>query len=122
MNSFIGLGKYLFAVPFAIFGLFHFMSAGDMATNMGVPGGVIAVYISGLAMLAAAVSAILGKYDKLAMVGLAILMVIYIAVIHLPLAMKGDHMAVGSILKDLALAGGALLYAGAYSKDASYIN
>ncbi|MBK8624149.1 MAG: hypothetical protein IPN86_00810 [Saprospiraceae bacterium] len=31
MNSIIGLGKYLFAIPMAVFGIMHFMAAGDMA-------------------------------------------------------------------------------------------
>ncbi len=125
MNSFIGLGKYLFAAPFAIFGLLHFMGADAMAGMVPIPGGALWVYITGLAMLAAAVSVFIGKYDKVAMVALAALLVVYILAVHVPGMSKGGdgaQFALISILKDLALAGGALLYAGAYAKDGSYIN
>jgi putative oxidoreductase len=125
MNSFIGLGKYLFAVPFAIFGLLHFAGASSMAGMVPIPGGALWVYITGLAMLAAAVSIFIGKYDKLAMVALAALLVIFVLAIHVPGMMKGGEGAqfsLISILKDLAMAGGALLYAGAYAKDNTYIN
>ena len=124
MGSIIKLGKYLFAIPFIVFSLFHFMGASDMAAM--APGGVVMVYISGIAMLAAGVSIIIGKYDKLAAVLLALLLIIYIVTIHIPGIMgAGDdamamQMSMGGLLKDLALAGGALMYAG-MAKDNSVI-
>ena len=66
MNSIIGLGKYLLAIPMGVFGLMHFMAADKMAGM--APGGSITVYITGIALIAAAVSIIIGKYDKLAAV------------------------------------------------------
>ena len=124
MGSIIKLGKYLFAIPFIVFSLFHFMGASDMAAM--APGGVVMVYISGVAMLAAGVSIIIGKYDKLAAVLLALLLIIYIVTIHIPGLMgAGDdamamQMSMGGLLKDLGLAGGALMYA-SMAKDNSII-
>ena len=66
MNAILNLGKYLFAVPFAIFGIFHFMNT-EMLAGMA-PGGSVMVYITGIALIAATVSILIGKYDKLASV------------------------------------------------------
>lgn len=124
MGSIIKLGKYLFAIPFIVFSLFHFMSAGDMAAM--APGGVVMVYIAGAGLLAAGVSIIIGKYDKLAAVLLALLLIIFIVTIHIPGLMgAGDdamamQMSMGGLLKDMGLAGGALMYA-SMAKDNSII-
>ena len=45
MNAITGLGKYFFAIPMLIFGVFHFMGANEMAAM--APGGVISVYFTG---------------------------------------------------------------------------
>ncbi|MFZ1257031.1 MAG: hypothetical protein WAR77_11780, partial [Saprospiraceae bacterium] len=80
--------------------------------------GAAVVYFVGACLFLFAVSVFLGKYDKLAAVLLAILMILFIVLIHRTAAMAGD---MGSMLKDLAIAGGALMYAGSYSKDNSII-
>lgn len=117
MNAFIGIGKYLFALPIAVFGINHFLYADLMA---GLPpfGGLIMVYLVGACLIAFAVSVFIGKYDKLAAVCLAVLMIVFVLLIHRGAAMSGD---MGNFLKDLAIAGGALMYAGGYAKDNSII-
>jgi uncharacterized membrane protein YphA (DoxX/SURF4 family) len=117
MNAFINLGKYLFALPMAVFGLLHFIHADAMA-GMAPFGGTIMIYLVGLCLILFAVSVFLGKYDKLAAVLLSILMIFFIVFIHRAAAMTGD---MGGFLKDLSIAGGALMYAGSYSKDSSII-
>jgi uncharacterized membrane protein YphA (DoxX/SURF4 family) len=117
MNALLRLGKYFFAVPFIVFGLLHFMGAEAMAGMVPVPGGAIWVYVTGLAMLAAGVSMLIGKYDKLAALLLGVLMIVYVLSIHLPAVMGGDQMAMPGVLKDLSLAGGSWLYALHASKD-----
>lgn len=110
----IKLGRFLLAVPMAIFGILHFMAADAMAGMVPLPGGVIWIYVSGLALIAAAVSIILQKKARLASTLLAVLLLIFVFAIHLPAALKGDdagQTAMMSLLKDLAIAGGALIYA-----------
>ena len=116
------LGKYLFLVPFLLFGINHLRSADMMAGMVPsfVPGGSIWVYITGLAMLGFVASALLGKYDKLAAVLTAALCLIYALTVHLPALMGGDGMAIVSLAKDIGLAGGALMYAGSYAQDSAY--
>ena len=64
MNAVLNLGKYLYAIPMAIFGIMHFMFADAMAGM--APGGKFMVYFTGLALVLAGVSMVIGKYDKLA--------------------------------------------------------
>ncbi len=116
MNSLISLGKYLFAIPFGIFGIMHFVAADQMAAM--APGGTIMVYITGLCLILAAVSIILGKMDKLASVLLAVLLLLFI-IPHVQ-NMAANEAEMFNILKNIALAGGALLYAG-QAKDNAYI-
>ncbi len=121
MNAILGLGKYLFAVPFAVFGILHLMNADAMA-GMAPFGGSIIVYITGLALIAATVSIIIGKYDKLATVLLGVFLLLTALLVHAKnMAGGADPSAMGSLLKDLALCGAAWMYAASLSKDKSVI-
>lgn len=108
-------GRILLSVPFLVFGLFHFINAEQMAG--AVPfGGVIVVYFTGACNLAAAVAFLSGKQMRLAALLAALLMVTYVALVHIPLFTSTSdpmmqQMAMAGILKDLGLAGGALLLA-----------
>ncbi|MEZ4986550.1 MAG: hypothetical protein R2795_16195 [Saprospiraceae bacterium] len=121
MNALLGLGKYLFAIPFAIFGLFHFMGADGMAGMVPVPGGVVWVYLTGIGLLAATVAILIGKMDKLATFLLGIMMLSFALLIHFKGFMSQDPAASASFLKDIALAGASWLYAGHLSKDKAVI-
>lgn len=121
MNSITGLGRYLFALPLVVFGIFHFMSADNMAGMVPIPGGAIWVYITGICMIAAAVSIFIGRYDKLATLLLAALMLVYILGVNLKGVMGGDQMATISSLKDLMIAGGALMYSKYVAADNSMV-
>jgi len=114
MDAFIKSGKYLLAIPMAIFGLFHFISGPAMAGMVpaAIPGGVLWVYLTGIALVAAAAAILTDKMAKLASVLLAILLLVFVLVIHLKGAMAGDQAATASLLKDIAIAGGALVFAG----------
>ena len=123
-NSITNLGKYLFLVPFLMFGINHFTKADMMAGMVPkmFPGGVAWVYLTGAAMLAFVVSALLGKYDKFMALAMALMCLVFVLAIHLPSVMDGTNpMAMPNLLKDLGLAGGALMFAGAYARDNSIV-
>ena len=125
MNAVLGLGKYLFAVPFAVFGIMHLMNADAMA-GMAPFGGSIIIYITGICLIAAAVSIIIGKYDKLATALLGLFMLLTALLIHAKgLSAAADAgasaAAMSGLLKDLMLAGASWLYAANLSKDNSVI-
>jgi len=105
-------GRVIFALPFAIFGLFHFMNADGMAVMVPVPGGAFWVYLTGLAMIAASVSILIKKKSGLASMLLGILLLLYAFTVQLAMVLGGDQMAMGQVLKDLALAGAAFYYSG----------
>jgi len=113
MKTLSTLGRFIYAIPFIIFGIFHFMNAGAMAgmiSKWPVAEGLI--YISGLALILAGLSIILNIKARLASLLLALLLLIIIIGIHVPAVMKGDQMAMGSLLKDIALMGAAITYSG----------
>ncbi|MES0490341.1 MAG: DoxX family protein [Leptospirales bacterium] len=113
MNFLTGrFAQITFSIPFLVFGAFHLMDAGKMAGMVPIPGGVFWVYLTGVAMIAAAVSIIIQKYTYWACMGLALLMLIFIVALYVP-KLPGQ-MAIMSMLKDVGLLGGALMLAGKY--------
>lgn len=117
MESTLGkTGRFLFAIPFAIFGMMHFMMGGQMAEMVPIPGGVFWVYLVGIALLAASVALIMQKQAKLATLLLGIMLVIFALGIHLVAVMGGDQMAMSNLLKDLALAGAAFFISAIYDE------
>lgn len=119
MSNLNNIGRYLFAVPFGLFGIMHLAMGGDMAGMVPgwLPGGVFWVYLTGLALIAAAVSFVIQKHTFLAGVLTAVLMLVFVLTVHLPGLMGGNSMAMSGLLKDLGLAGGALMLASNYKQD-----
>jgi len=119
MKNISSIGRYLFALPFAVFGIMHLLSASDMAGMVPgwVPGGVLWVYLTGLALIAAGVSFVIQKHTHPAGLLTAALMFIFVLTIHLPGLLGGNMMAMSGLLKDIGLAGGALLLASNYQAD-----
>lgn len=110
MNNLPSAGRYMYAIPMAIFGLFHFMNGSQMAGMVPsfIPGGVFWVYLTGLALIAAAVAIIIGKKAKLATRLLGLMLLIFALTIHLVNVINGNMEAgMPSLLKDTALAGAA---------------
>lgn len=112
------IGRYLYALPFAVFGIFHFINAGQMAGMVPIPGGVFWVYLTGLAFLAFCVSLIIETKVRLAGILLGVMLIIFVLSIHLPGVMGGEMQpSMTNLLKDLALAGGAWFIAGTYENE-----
>ena len=112
------VARVLFALPFAIFGLFHFLNASAMAGMVPVPGGVFWIYFTGAALIAGSIGIITGILGRLAALGLSALLVTFIFGIHLP-GLSNPEMQQGAmmgLLKDVSLLGGALTWAGLLGK------
>lgn len=107
------VARILFALPFIVLGALHLMGADKMAASVPtwLPGGVLWIYITGLAQIAGGFAIILDKMMPLASNLLALLMLVYVVLIHYPLMGSQLTQQIGLIgmLKDLGLAGGALL-------------
>ncbi len=113
---------YLLAVVMIIFGIYHFLNAHDLVGFVPdyIPGGIIWAYFVGGAFILVGLAFITNKMVKLAGYVLALMLVIFILVIHLPNYLDAGNkemqsMALVNLLKDTAIAGFALhIAAGAH--------
>ena len=109
------VAKFLFSIPFGIFGILHIMNADAMKELVPLPPDslkIFWIYLTGVALIAACISIIINKKAKLASLLLGIMLIVFVLTIYLPGVMSGDQMAMGNLLKDTSLAGAAFTYAG----------
>jgi uncharacterized membrane protein len=119
MNNILKLGKWFFIVPFAIFGFLHF---GPIEFSLPyvpkwLPFPAFWVYFVGVCFFAFTISAIIQKYDKLASVLLALCLILFVFLVHIPGAASGDFKSVIGAIRDTTMCGAALMYASAFAKD-----
>ncbi len=116
------LPRLLFAIPMLLFGILHF---GPLEFSVGyvppwLPGpAVFWVYLAGVGLIAFAISAFVGKRDRLAAQLLALELLLFAFLSHLPAALDGDFARVIAVFRDIAMAGAALMYAQAFARDAT---
>lgn len=101
----------MYALVFVYYGVNHLAHGQELAPIVPVPGGAFWVYFTGIAMIAAGIAIIFGKPARIAGYLLALLLLTYIASIHLPGLIKGNLDAPGNLLKDLGLMAGAIIIA-----------
>jgi uncharacterized membrane protein len=108
------VARVLFALPFLVFGLLHFVYAGQMAGAVPVPGGVVWVYLTGAGLVAGGLGVLTRWLGMWAALGLAVLLLTFIAAVHVPALRVPEmqQMATINLLKDTALLAGALTWAG----------
>jgi putative oxidoreductase len=117
MNAITGkTARIIFALPFLVFGIFHFINTTAMA-GMVLPNWPLAsilVYLSGAGLILAALSIIIDKYAKLATLLLAAELLLLIVTIHIPGLgnTQTAQMSMMGLLKDMSLMGGALVISG----------
>lgn len=118
MNSFLTyrIGRLLFALPFGIFGIIHFLTGSDLAGMVPdfIPGDIIWVYVTGTALLGASVCIVAQIKVRIVSLLLSLLLIIFALTIHLPELLLETPNALPNLLKDLSLAGGALFLAALY--------
>jgi putative oxidoreductase len=121
MKRMTTIGRILFAIPFAIFGINHFLMTDyyvGMLTSF-IPLGAYTIILTGIMLIAASISIILRKFVKISTIMLAILLFIFILTIHIPhLISEADKtVTLIALLKDISLMGGSLMIAGIYSEE-----
>lgn len=116
------LGRTIYSVPFLGFGANHLMNADKMKGMVPAmfPGGVFWIYFTGAAMVLAALAIITGKQGRNACFGLALMLLVFIATVHLPALANPQTQMMGmmGLLKDTGLLGGALVLAGTFKSKA----
>jgi putative oxidoreductase len=121
MKKITTIGRILFAIPFALFGINHFLMLDyylGMLTSF-IPLGAYTIILTGIMLIAASISIITKKFIKLSTILLAILLFIFIVTIHIPhLFIDADRsITIIALLKDISLLGGSLMIAGIYSEE-----
>jgi putative oxidoreductase len=121
MKKITTIGRILFAIPFAIFGINHFLMTDyyvGMLTSF-IPLGAYTIILTGIMLIAASISIISGKFVKISTILLAILLFLFIITIHIPhLFIEADRTStLIALLKDISLMGGSLMIAGIYSEE-----
>jgi putative oxidoreductase len=118
MKSMTTIGRILFAIPFALFGINHFLMTDyyvGMLTSF-IPGGAYTVILVGIILIGLSISIILKKYVRTSTIFLAILLFLFIITIHIPhFSDENNTATIIALLKDISLMGGSLMIAGIYS-------
>lgn len=126
MKNMTTIGRILFAIPFALFGINHFLMTDyyvGMLTSF-VPQGAYTIIITGLLLIGASISIISKKYVRVSTILLACLLFIFIVTIHIPHMLNDENKTttIIALLKDISLMGGSLMIAGIYHDDNSKKN
>jgi len=112
------VGRIIFCLPFIGFGLGHILMGPSMEGMVPLPGKLFWNYLVGVCLLGASISIILDRRARTVSLLLALLLLIIAVSIHWQGAMsffQGNQSAMGSyvnFLKDIGLAGAALINAG----------
>ncbi|MDG5767462.1 hypothetical protein QA596_08310 [Balneolales bacterium ANBcel1] len=114
-NTIQKTGIWLFALLVLSIGIFHFADATRLSEMMPafIPGSIFWMYGIGLAMVIASVAILINAKAKLACHLIAVMLVLLVAVVHLPDAIGKMSLAPG-LLKDTALASALLLFSTAF--------
>jgi len=121
MKTLTSIGRILFALPFLVMGINHFIMV-DLFTGMlssFIPGGGYMVLLTGAFLVIAAICLIINKWVEVIAYLLAAMLFLFIVSIHIPGFFGPDlaqeHLVevhLMNLLKDVGLMGGALLIAG----------
>jgi putative oxidoreductase len=121
MNKITTLGRILFALPFIIFGINHFIMMDyylGMLTSF-IPLGAYTIILTGILLIVAGISIITRKFVKQSAAMLAVLLLIFILTIHVPHLIRGTAertITLIALLKDISLMGGSIMIAGVCSE------
>lgn len=116
------IGRIIFGLTIAFFGVGHLTNANAMSgmipsflSGMAVP----LVYVTGICLIAAAISFVINRYTYYSGILLAIFLIIIVLTVHLPGLSDPARvqMAMSMTIKDTAMAAGALMIAGMGKKS-----
>src|ERR1700712_2352048 len=117
------IGLILYALVIGFFGVNHFLNGTGFQNTIPsfLPYHIFWVYLTGLALILAAISFLTGKKTRLAGLYLFIYLIIIVLTIHLPAVIRSEgspivSIALTNMVKDTGLAGAALMIAGSGSR------
>ena|SRR5688572_9149310 len=123
MNSVTVIGRYLFAIPFVIFGFIYLIKAETLTQVIEQTGSIVWVYVAGLIMLFAGVAILIRKKDAVASFLLGLLFLVFALLFDMQVAITqnfADPLSTSQLLKDLIIAGAAFVYCRSAAKDRTW--
>jgi uncharacterized membrane protein len=118
-RSIYRIGVVLYALVIGFFGVNHFLNGTGFQNTIPsfIPYHIFWVYLTGAALIAAAISFLTGKYTRPAGLFLALFLLVIVFTIHVPALMRSEgspiiSIALTNLVKDTGLAGAALMIAG----------
>ena len=118
-QSIYRIGVVLYALVIGFFGVNHFLNGTGFQNTIPsfIPYHFFWVYLTGLALIAAAISFLTGKYTRAAGLFLALYLLVIVLTIHVPALIRTEgnpiiSIALTNLVKDTGLAGAALMIAG----------
>ncbi len=118
MNTIMGWGRWLFVLSFFLYTGLHFglpQVGADMIPSF-IPGRLFLNYATGVLVTAFILSCLIGKYDQLASLLMALYVLLMIFLIHIPRASTSNNDMLNSF-RNIMVIGALLMYAKAFSKD-----
>lgn len=118
MNTLLTLGRYLFPLSFLMYVGLH-LAAPEVGAGFvpsWLPAPLFWNYFTGLLILAFIVSCLLGKYDRLATVLMALYVLLMIFLVHIPRAATSENDML-NIFRNLMVIGALLVYARYATRD-----
>ncbi|MFY8035494.1 MAG: hypothetical protein ACOVMN_13305 [Flexibacteraceae bacterium] len=122
MKYLLNIGKYLFPLSFLLYVGLHFgkPEVGASFIPSWIPAPLFMNYFTGVLILLYIVSSIIGKYDKLANVLMALYVLLMILIVHIPRAATYENDML-NIFRNLMVIGALLIYAKYVAKDSSFV-
>ncbi len=118
MERLLTVGRYLFPLSFLLYVGLHFGNplVGASFVPSWLPFPVFWNYFTGVLILMFIISCLLGKYDKLATVLMALYVLLMIFMVHIPRAGTNENDML-NIFRNLMVIGALLVYAKYAAKD-----
>jgi uncharacterized membrane protein YphA (DoxX/SURF4 family) len=121
LDKLVAVARVLYAAPLAAFGAEH-LALGRViigAVPVWMPARLFWVYFVGVALIAAALSLVLGIRVRLTATLLAIMFLLFVLMLHVPnaVAQRHDRIVWNVALRDLSFGAGALALAGSLGSE-----
>jgi uncharacterized membrane protein len=117
----ISFGPLFFAVPYAVFGMQHFSESSVVigAVPAWMPAHAFWLYLVGVANIAAALSLLTGRLERVAAPLLGLMMFLFVALIYIPDVFQEprDRFVIALFFRDGSLCAGALALAATLNAD-----
>jgi uncharacterized membrane protein YphA (DoxX/SURF4 family) len=118
METILNFGRYLFPLSFLLYVGLHFRlpQVGASLVPVWLPAPLFWNYFTGILILAFIISCLMGRYDKLACLLMALYVLLMIVLVHIPRAPKYENDML-NIFRNLMVFSTLLVYAKYAVKD-----